>query len=97
MILVTLSLCIIFSALRAQQQYLLTIAMPTTNACYNRWGQSLSSDSLQIQIQDNADMAKIRENKYRTVGGDKVIQVTVCKAEETCQPILQNSAKASPQ
>ena len=74
-----------------------TIAMTTTNTCNSRRGQSLSSDSLQIQIQDNADMAKIRENKYRTVGGDKVIQVTVCKTEETCQPILQNSAKASPQ
>ena len=71
--------------------------MTTTNACQSRWWQSFSSDSLQIQIQDNANMAKIRENKYRTVGGDKVIQVTVCKAEETCQPILQNSAKASPQ
>ena len=42
-------------------------------------------------------MAVKTENNYRAGGGgDKVIQVTVCKAEEACQPILQNPAKASP-
>ena len=38
-------------------------------------------------------MSVIRENKNRAFC-DKVIQVTVCKTEETCQPILQNPAKS---